>query len=179
MFLYGEKLQNVSRKLQIINWKFQNSGKLQNNVIKDVKNVSSNGLIRLETTKLMFIQLENVQHFRRKQFILLYFLLHFMASMTYQIKDSIALEKGWCQSRLITIYQGDKQLVKNYRPVSLLTICGKVFERIIFNTLFKYFKESGFILGDSCVQQFISIIHEKPLIRFGMMGYHTNLNVTA
>ena len=94
MFLYGEKLQNVSRKLQIINWKFQNSGKLQNNVIKDVKNVSSNDVIGLETTKLMFIQLENVQHFSRKQFILSYFPLHFMANMNCQIKDSIALEKG-------------------------------------------------------------------------------------
>ena len=139
MFLYGEKLQNVSRKLQIINWKFQNSGKLQNNVIKDVKNVSSNDVIGLETTKLMFIQLENVQHFSRKQFILLYFPLHFMANMNCQIKDSIALEKGWYQIRLITIYQGDKQLVKSYRPASLLTKCGKVFERIIFNDLFKYF----------------------------------------
>ena len=63
----------------------------------------------------------------------------------------------------------DKQLLKNYRPVSLLPIWGKIFERIIFNDLFKYFKEnhlispyqSGFNPGDSCVQKFIAITHEK------------------
>ena len=50
----------------------------------------------------------------------------------------------------------------------MLPICGKVFERIIFNDLFKYFKEnnllsphqSGFIPGDSCVQQLIAITNE-------------------
>ena len=29
--------------------------------------------------------------------------------------------------------KGDKQNIKNYRPVSLLPICGKIFERLIFN----------------------------------------------
>ena len=29
----------------------------------------------------------------------------------------------------------DKQLVKNYRPISLLPICGKIFKKIIFNNL--------------------------------------------
>ena len=55
--------------------------------------------------------------------------------------------------------KGDKQLIENYRPVSLLPICGMVFERLIFNSLFSYFIEnnllsphqSGFIPGDSCV----------------------------
>ena len=50
----------------------------------------------------------------------------------------------------------------------MLPICRKVFERIIFNDLYKDFKEnnllsphqSGFILGDSCVQQLTAITHE-------------------
>ena len=75
----------------------------------------------------------------------------------------------WKKANIVPIHKkGDKQLLKNYRPVSLLPICGKVFERIIFNDLFKYFKEnnllsphqSGFIPGDSCVQQLIAITHE-------------------
>ena len=35
--------------------------------------------------------------------------------------------------------KGDKQNIKNYRPVSLLPICGKIFERLIFNEMFSFF----------------------------------------
>ena len=75
----------------------------------------------------------------------------------------------WKKANVVPIHKkGDKQLTENYRPVSLLTICGKVFERLIFNSLFNYFIEnnllsphqSGFIPGDSCAQKRISIIHE-------------------
>ena len=34
---------------------------------------------------------------------------------------------------------GDKQNLKNYRPVSLLPICGNFFERLIFNKMFSFF----------------------------------------
>ena len=64
--------------------------------------------------------------------------------------------------------KSDKQILKNYRSVSLLPICGKVFERLIYNSLFEYFIEndlispnqSGFKPGDSCTNQLISITHE-------------------
>ena len=75
----------------------------------------------------------------------------------------------WKKANVVPIHKkDDKQLTENYRPVFLLSICGKVFERLIFNSLFNYFIEnnllsphqSGFIPGDSCVQQLISITHE-------------------
>ena len=64
--------------------------------------------------------------------------------------------------------KSDKQILENYRPVSLLPICGKVFERLIYNSLFEYFiqndlispYQSGFKPGDSCTNQLISITHE-------------------
>ena len=64
--------------------------------------------------------------------------------------------------------ESDKQVLKNYLPVSLLPICGKVFERLIYDSSFKYFIEnnvispnqSGFKPGDSCTNQLISITHE-------------------
>ena len=64
--------------------------------------------------------------------------------------------------------KSDKQILKNYRSVSLLPICGKVFERLIYNSLFEYFIEndlispnqSGFKPGGSCTNQLISITHE-------------------
>ena len=62
----------------------------------------------------------------------------------------------------------DKQCLKNYRPLSLLPICGKVFEKLIFNEMFKFFIEnklispnqSGFKPGDSCINQLLAITHE-------------------
>ena len=61
-----------------------------------------------------------------------------------------------------------KDLIKNYRPVSLLPIFGKFFERLIFNSLFKYIDEnellysnqSGFRPFNSNVNQLLSINHD-------------------
>ena len=58
--------------------------------------------------------------------------------------------------------------LKNYIPISLLPICGKNFERLIYNDLFIFFtdnnlispNQSGFRPGDSCVNQLIAITHE-------------------
>ena len=60
------------------------------------------------------------------------------------------------------------KLIKRYRPISLLPAFSKVFERIIFNSLFNYFIENklftdcqtGFLPGDSCILQLFSITHE-------------------
>ena len=62
----------------------------------------------------------------------------------------------------------NKQPVKNYRPVSLLPICSKVFENTIYNMMFPYFiqsnliseNQSGFTPGDSFVNQLFAITHE-------------------
>ena len=46
----------------------------------------------------------------------------------------------WKKANVVPVHKkGDKQLIENYRPVSLLPICGTVFERLIFNSLFNYF----------------------------------------
>ena len=61
-----------------------------------------------------------------------------------------------------------KNLIKNYRPISLLPIFGKIFEKIIFNNLYEFFREnnllsqhqSGFREGDSCISQLLAITHD-------------------
>ena len=61
-----------------------------------------------------------------------------------------------------------KQNLINYCPVSLLPIRGKIFERLIFNKIVRFFLEnklitphqSGFKLGDFCMNQLLSITHE-------------------
>ena len=62
----------------------------------------------------------------------------------------------------------DKNLVKNYRPISLLALFGKVFERVIYNSLLNCFisnklftpSQSYFVSEDSRIVQLLSIIHE-------------------
>ena len=44
-----------------------------------------------------------------------------------------------------TFKKGDKQCIKNYLPVSLLPICGKVFERLLYNNMFSFFSEKNLI----------------------------------
>ena len=95
----------------------------------------------------------------------------------------------------------DKQNVKNYRPVSLLPICDKIFESLIYEVMYDFLTEnnllspnqSGFRSGDSCINQFLSINHEilnafdkvlevrgiflhilKVLTRYGMMVLFLN-----
>ena len=65
--------------------------------------------------------------------------------------------------------KGDKQILKNYEPISLLPIAGKIFERLLYDRMFEFFIEnnlisknqSGFRPGDSCIIQLLSISHEN------------------
>ena len=75
----------------------------------------------------------------------------------------------WKMANVVPVHKkSDKQILENYRPVSLLPICGKVFERLMYNSLFEYFiqndlispYQSGFKPGDSCTNQLISITHK-------------------
>ena len=85
-----------------------------------------------------------------------------------------SLRKGkfpeiWKKANVVPVHKKeDKMLVKNCRPISLLPIFGKMFERVIYSSLFNYFQsnglftpsQSGFLPGDSCIAQLLSIIHE-------------------
>ena len=75
----------------------------------------------------------------------------------------------WKKSNIIPVHKkNDEQLVNNYRPISLLPIFGKIFEKIIFNRIYNFLSEenllnnnqSGFRPSDSCVNQLLSITHE-------------------
>ena len=55
----------------------------------------------------------------------------------------------------------------NYRPISLLPILGKIFEKVLFDSPYDYIInnkltscQSGFIKGDSCVNQLLAISQE-------------------
>ena len=83
--------------------------------------------------------------------------------------NSCTFPNAWKKANVIPIHKkNDKQVISNYRPISLLPICSKIFERIIFNNLYKHLSDnelfssnqSGFRSNDSCVHQLIKITHD-------------------
>ena len=79
----------------------------------------------------------------------------------------------WKRDNVVPMFKkGDKQIYKNYRPVSFLPIFGKILERLIFEEMFPFFIEnkliaanqSGFKSRDSCIDQLISITKYTNLL---------------
>ena len=74
----------------------------------------------------------------------------------------------WKMANVTPIHKkGEKTKVSNYRPISVLPVCGKLFEKMIYNALYKYLlsndilniNQSGSRTGDSCTNQLYEIIH--------------------
>ena len=75
----------------------------------------------------------------------------------------------WTLANVTPIFnKEDKRLVKNYQPISLLPICGKIFEKIIFTSLYSYLNnnslithnQSGFQPGVSITNQLLFLVNE-------------------
>ena len=75
----------------------------------------------------------------------------------------------WKEANVTPVHKkNDKQIISNYRPISLLPVLAKVFERIIFKNLYNHLisnglitkNQSGFRPGDSCTNQLLSFVHE-------------------
>ena len=75
----------------------------------------------------------------------------------------------WKLANVTPIFKnGDKQLIKNYRPISLLPICGKILEKISFKNRCSYLhtnnlitkNQSGFRPGDSTTNQLLYLLDE-------------------
>ena len=86
-----------------------------------------------------------------------------------QALTSGSFPSEWKIGNIVPIHKkSDKQNLINYRPVPLLPICGKIFERLVSGEMFRFFLEnkliaphqSGFKPGDSCINQLLSITHE-------------------
>ena len=76
---------------------------------------------------------------------------------------------SWRKGNVLPIHKKEnRQLKKNYRPISLLPTCGKIFEQLIFDAMYEHLCEnqlltpsqSGFRPGDSTVNQLLSITYK-------------------
>ena len=87
----------------------------------------------------------------------------------HNILDKAIYPDMWKLANVTPIHKKEnKQLVKNYRSISLLPICGKIFEKIIFNNIYRYLinnnlltkNQSGFRPGDSTTNQLLYLVSE-------------------
>ena len=74
----------------------------------------------------------------------------------------------WKYANVVPVHKkNEKNLKGNYRPISLLPVFGKIFEKIIYDPLYSHLvscellnsNQSGFRPGDSTINQLISITH--------------------
>ena len=74
----------------------------------------------------------------------------------------------WKMANDLPVHKKESRQIKtNNRSISLLPICGKVFVKLIFDTIYEYLcvnnlltpNQSGFRPGDSTINQLISITH--------------------
>ena len=69
------------------------------------------------------------------------------------------LEKGcfpseWKKANVVPVHKkNDNQLLKNYRPISLLPICGKVLERLLYNSIFEFFIQKNLSTSSPVLRQ--------------------------
>ena len=84
------------------------------------------------------------------------------------LRDGVFPNDWGKKANVIPVHKkGNKQLVSNYRPVSLLPICSKIFEKLIFECIYDFLdqncllkaNQSGFRPGNSCIHQLIAITH--------------------
>ena len=76
---------------------------------------------------------------------------------------------AWKHANVQPVHKkNSRQDKSNYRPISLLTICSKIYEKIIFDSLYSFLIEnhllspnqSGFRPGDSTINQLLAITTE-------------------
>ena len=57
----------------------------------------------------------------------------------------------WKVARVIPIYkEGEKSDKSNYRPISVLPVLSRIFEKLIYDQLYQYLDGSGFLTSDQC-----------------------------
>lgn len=73
--------------------------------------------------------------------------------------------QNWEKPTLFLFIKNDKLSLKNYRPVSLLPTCEKMFKRLLYRNVFSFLIEndlisqiqSDFKSGDSCISKILSV----------------------
>ena len=86
----------------------------------------------------------------------------------YQTRQNVSKWHTLKQTLSLVHKKDSKQLKTQYRPISPLPICSKIFEKIILDQMYEFLNsnnlisqnQSGFRPGDSTINQLLSITTE-------------------
>ena len=56
----------------------------------------------------------------------------------------------WKKSNIVPVYKrGYKKIIDNYRPISILPICGNILEKNLFNSIYEFIEENNLLCEHS------------------------------
>ena len=103
-------------------------------ICKIIKNVNSNKAHDLDMISICMIKICGISIYKPLEIIF------------QNCLRSGKFPSEWKKANVVSTFKkGDKQCIKNYRPVSLLPVCGKVFERLLYNKMFSFFSKNDLI----------------------------------
>ena len=93
--------------------------------------------------------------------------LNYLNYLNHVLKMKNFLLNGKKQMQFLQIKKETRKILENYRPISLLPIDEKIFERTLYDNMFEFFakndslshKQSGFKRCNSCINQLLWITH--------------------
>ena len=75
-----------------------------------------------------------------------------LVSVTFINCTDTGISDTWKRSNNIFVHKkGNKQIVDNYRPVSLLPIIGKIFEKLLFNSITEFMEENNLLKSNQSI----------------------------
>ena len=85
-----------------------------------------------------------------------------------QCIETAVFPSEWKKANIASIHKKrDKQTLENYLPISLLPICGKILERLMFDKMFNFFIENKLISSNQSNRVILALIScYLPLMRY-------------
>ena len=171
-------ISNFIQKAQIFNEYFAGQCKIYDNgsVLPTLRKRTDKNLVNIDITELQIVNIimklnPNKSHgYEGISIAMLQLCSHEIANplkIIFQHSLSAGCFPDNCKlANVQPIHKkGSRQQKTNYRPISLLPICGKILEKIVFDSVYHFLNrnnqlsknQSGFRPGDSTINQLLSI----------------------
>ena len=101
-------------------------------------------------------------------------LYYLLAELFNKYLKGFSFPDCWKVSSVVPVFKnlGERSTAKNYRPVSLLSVVSKVFEKLVNKRIVDHPEKCGFFLG---ILELWHLIYPRLLTGFCMLIFFTNV----